>query len=171
MCLLPRSIRGTMTLAATAWLAGAVLLWLCLPVQPRATWRLPEPGRLVGFRADGRVLVTQPLLNVMTSGQGYLRKPAGTFRLCEPHTGRAVAIVGKSNMHLGAVALSPDGRWLLTYDDDDAGDRPRLFNLDTGDITTPAMSVEPHALKYKIVSGDAFSPDGRSVALIGRLQG
>src|SRR5579871_6523765 len=46
MRLLPRTVRGTVLLAAAVWLAGAVPLWNLLPVRPRATWTLPTDAGL-----------------------------------------------------------------------------------------------------------------------------
>ena len=53
MRLLPRTTRGTLTLAAAAWLAGVAFLWTLLPVAPRRTIRVPKSSEVVGLLPDG----------------------------------------------------------------------------------------------------------------------
>jgi hypothetical protein len=54
MRLLPRTPRGTWTLAATTWLAGCAVAWSMIPPQPRIEWRdVPERFVVVDVQPEG----------------------------------------------------------------------------------------------------------------------
>src|SRR5436190_8434279 len=99
MRLLPRTTRGTLTLAAAAWLAVVASLWLLLPVAPRRTIQVPKASEVVGFLPDGQTLVTKC-------------GPDSQFHVWDAESGRQLAAVRVGFDNLEECCLSPDGRWL-----------------------------------------------------------
>src|SRR5262249_22433296 len=100
MHLLPRTVRGTVLLAAVAWSVAAVVLWEVLPVRPRRAWPTPGPGAGGGFLPDGHSLVTQ--------ADGRAK-----FHVWDADRGRLRATLETGSGLLAEGCLSPDGRWLV----------------------------------------------------------
>src|SRR5579871_227533 len=130
MRLLPRTPRGTVLLAAAAWLAAVVALWELLPYRPSMTFTVPAgqgctavPGRraflFYGLRRDagpGRPATTGPL------------------RLFDADAGRVVReFLGEGDALL-TFRPSPDGRHLCVLQPAGGSQvRIRVFDLTTGD--------------------------------------
>src|SRR5438093_172019 len=100
MRLLPRTTRGTLTLAAAAWLAGVALLWVLLPVVPRAAWTVSRPSIPVGLSSGGRVLVTRLLSTSLAPDESRLYDP-GPLTVWDGVTGRPVVTWGREDQEFG----------------------------------------------------------------------
>ncbi len=74
---------------------------------------------------------------------------------------------GKAPIRLGsgsAAALSPDGRWVLTFE---GSDKPRIVLVPTG----AGSSLELPAGPIRTVHSGAFTPDGKRIVLAGSAEG
>jgi hypothetical protein len=141
MRLMPRTARGTVLLAAAAWLMGAALLWALLPPAPRA--RIAA-GYAAGFGPDGRTLLTAD-----ADGDAVITRDAD---------GREHDRFATGHRPAGPPRLSPDGRWLALP----VGQGPdaviRLWDV-------PAR--RERAVLPDCLDVTAFSPDGRTLAVAG----
>jgi WD40 repeat protein len=156
MRLLPRTTRGTLTLAAAAWLAGAAVLWFLLPMRPRAEWKPPDWARLFFLMPDGRTLVTGQWLLLPGAGKGV-----GPVRLWDAETGRLRAAYLTEADDVGDVMTSADGRWLVTRHSPakvsvaNPVNTFRVLEADTGRLRAELTGCFFHS---------CLSPDGRLLA-------
>jgi hypothetical protein len=91
MRLLPKTPRGTWALAGVAWVAACAVVWWVLPVVPRATWRLPDGGKLIGFFPGSHAVLTVGTGSSPNRGAEYLCGPADVRNA---DTGRVDRLLG-----------------------------------------------------------------------------
>src|SRR5262249_10234767 len=109
MRFLPRSPRGTALLAAAAWLAGVALLWVGLPVQPRATFALPpDCGDLLPVPAGERLIAVRFQPNTQRQ---IIR--TGPLRVIELAGGRVEREILDESVRISQPKVAPDGRYLV----------------------------------------------------------
>src|SRR5947208_10146876 len=107
MRLLPRTTRGTLWLAAAAWLTGMPVLWRLVPPRPRAEWPLPPSAMLATVTGDGRTFLT--IQREPIPGSEFVRV-TGPIRLWDVGTGTLRATYLAAADHVARVTPSPDGR-------------------------------------------------------------
>jgi hypothetical protein len=108
MHLLPKKPRATWLLAGAVWLAGVGALWWALPTIPRGEWRLPTPGMLIGYGADGTIL---SLAVHYDSRTDKLPRRTGPLRIHDAETGHTLAAFFVAGEPVELCDLSPDCRW------------------------------------------------------------
>ena len=103
MRLLPRTARGTWTLALAAWVGGCALAWWLLPPRPRAV--ITEEGTHwpSAFSPDGQWLVTR----------SYSGDDQDEFRFWDAATGQPAPHLPNLPTDGGRVSFSPDSHWFL----------------------------------------------------------
>jgi WD40 repeat protein len=148
MRLLPRTARGTWTLAAATWLAACAIAWTLLPLQPLAEWPLDAPLQPVGFIPGRRTFVAGPLLR---AGDGAIE----SLRSFDADTGQVTEwATGDDEIRARATILSPDGRWATVALSRNGKTRLHLFDAVTGQDVVAL----PHADDAEFVSA-TFSPN------------
>lgn len=115
-----------------------------LPEEPRATVRL-------AFTPDGTRLAGG--LGAWAPGWEYA-DGAGLVRLWDFEPGRVVATLTAQNAAVTSLAVSPDGRLLVSGGSDA---RIRVWGLPEGDFRQLLLAGEP-------IAALAISPDGRTLA-------
>src|SRR5579871_4374434 len=190
MRLPPRTTRGTLTLAAAAWLAGAALLWGTLPVQPRlvlATQQVPAPPSPtvpVVFLPDGRTFVSADTARgdlIFWDQAGRVEKARSVDGPITGHPalaadGRALAFVRGASVHVWDLAgwrerallpgtaeplvFSPDGRFLAGSSVGDS------FAVRVWDLTADPPRVRDLLAGSHGGRAFAFAPDGRFFAAV-----
>jgi len=166
---------------ATASKDGTARIWDTATGEPRAMLRHALPVMTVAFSPDGRILATASedgtarLWSVGSSNERAVRYDPGVYRSATSRDGRTLAValrdktvrfldlstgderpVRISDVMLGNMVLSPDGR-MLAASDDNQDDTVRLWDLATGE----ERPVLPHG---DVVLAIEFSPDGRVLA-------
>ena len=155
MRLLPRTPRGTWTLAALFWAAGSAALWLLVPVRPRAEWAVRGQQEWVGYLPDRRAFVSH------TSEVG--NRFGGPLRFWGADTGRVVEWFDPGQEIL-RVVVSPNGKWIAVYRGRPV-DSFQLFETATGRVR---FDLQYGAGVYG--AGPCFSPDGRWLACSDRTE-
>jgi WD40 repeat protein len=149
MRVLPRTVCGTRLLAVTAWMVLCAAAWWVLPIQPRATWRLPESGRPVGFLPGGQVLITSGFSPIINGPYEY----KGPFRLWDVATGRQIESYLSAKDTFRNCDVSRTGRWLALAE---FRRTVRLLDLKDGSFASPRGAAED------VVSNPGFfGPDDR----------
>jgi WD40 repeat protein/serine/threonine protein kinase len=137
---------------------GTAQLWETATGQGRGR-PMRHRGRLkaVAFSPDSRLAATGGDVLEADDARGILRVVGGEARLWDVETGRPFAAALPHPEPVWSVAISRDGRFLLTGSEDGCA---RFFRAATG-----VLVGRPHYL-YGTVRAVAFRPDGR-VALTG----
>jgi hypothetical protein len=112
MRILPRTTKGTWLLAAAAWVGLCAAAWEVSPLRPRLQWRLPEPGRPIGFGSP-QLLVTAGGFTDSTLVHGVRYQHSGPFRLWDLTTGRQVGEFAGPSPPSEQCSVSRTGRWLV----------------------------------------------------------
>lgn len=156
MRLLPRTPRKTL-LAGFAWAVGCLLLWLALPVRPRAQWADDGVKVSIGFSPARRAFVTHSFRSddVKPSAGGN----CGPLRFWEADTGR-VTTWFDSDEALGWSNLSPDGQWVALHHGRGGSFRFQLLDTANGN----ALCDLPLHDGQSYPRGPQFSPDSRWLA-------
>jgi hypothetical protein len=165
MRLLPRTTRGTVTLAAAAWLVAVGVLWEGLPVRPRATFALPpDCGDLLPVPGGERLVAVR--------FQPGTQRPiirTGPLRVIELAGGRVEREFLDESVRVSQLRVAPDGRHLAVEQVPPFADAPdqdtyhvRVFDLATGrefhEARAPRTN-KPGAYFQFVLAGD-----GRTLA-------
>jgi WD40 repeat protein/serine/threonine protein kinase/Flp pilus assembly protein TadD len=114
----------------------------------------------VEFSADGRTLLTYAIRKQTVAGPNggvQVRElPGASVRLWETATGKPIGKPIESAGRFGLLALSPDGRTVVT-------DPLRLWKAATGEPLASLAAPDP---SLKVVWGLMFSPDGRTLVAV-----
>ena len=157
MRFLPRSPRGTWTLAALLWAAGSALLWWQLPLRPVAEWAAPQQV-WVGYIPDRRAFVSLPFA---------MDNPnTGPLRFWEADSGRVVEWFD-ADEHVIKVVVSPNGKWAaVLHGRTEPAYSFQLFETATGRV----RSDLPRRADLEQV-WPSFSPDSRWLAYAEQADG
>ncbi len=137
---------GRMLAAGTDERGCRVTLWDVGSGQVRGdSVRFKDSVPFLAFRPDGSALVAGSL--------------DGTARIIDTATGQVRAEI-PTNGRLHGVAISPDGRRIVTSSDRGEVAEARLWDAATGEPASPAMSHPSHPRL-----SPAFRPDGRALAV------
>ncbi|MBI2805482.1 MAG: TIGR03067 domain-containing protein [Planctomycetes bacterium] len=136
------------TLLATGEADGRVYVWDVAKAKKIRSLD-SEPIRFVAFTPDGKQLVT--------AGPG--RGHALQVRLRDPVTGNPQAQLGAGGDFVALVALSPDGKLMVTSSSEKS---VQAFALDG----TSLKRIWSANLGFR-VTGIAISPDGQRIAVVG----
>ncbi len=130
-----------------------------------AIWPLRWEGAIGSFAAPSSSIIawhpTQPLIAV--AGDADAIDPDGVIRLIDTRTGALVGLLDGHRVWIGALAFTPDGRFLLSGDSgvsaSRADERVYVWDLERGDRI---LQLEGHSLAVMDI---AVSPDGRLAAV------
>ncbi len=135
-------------------LAGALTaVWWLLPPQPRLSWEVPEPCRIVGFTAQCQILATaaEPVEHV---------EPDVVMRLWNVQTGDQTAALGKdvAGPYLVDQSFSPDGKFLVANNILDGN--VTMIDMRSNQIVGRFCWQAPFDASAPLSPQRCFSPDG-----------
>lgn len=159
MRFLPRTPLGTWLLAGVVWLPACSALWWTLPVVPRADWRLPAPGVLIGFGSGGTILSLEMRYDPRTDKVPWR---SGPLRIHDTDNGRTLASFFVSGDAVDVADLSPDGRRCSVGIR--RGDHLAPMLIDVAERREAGRAIGG-APKPGVASFRQYSPDGRLLAI------
>lgn len=169
MRLLPRSPRGIWLLAAAIFGVGCGILWLTLPVEPRARIRA-QPG-IWGYTSDGKSMLKQRPPE-MPRDQALARQQIYTLELRSVPSDRLIDNLVQFGHNDSNRPHSADMRYWMIRDSDALDEQrnelnARFIRLDLETRSTKRFSLPRSVVQDRYIMD--LSPDGRFCVLQDRI--